>query len=41
VTEGDYLKAGLVSAGVGGVFGFLVGLASPKYEWAPANGAPE
>jgi hypothetical protein len=41
VTEGDYLKAGLVSAGIGGVFGFLVGLASPKYEWAPVDGAQE
>ncbi len=34
VTEADYLKATLVSAGVGGVFGFLVGVASPKYESA-------
>jgi hypothetical protein len=41
VAEGDFLKAGLVSAGAGGVFGFLVGSASPKYEWAPADGARE
>lgn len=30
--------AGLVGAGLGGVFGFLVGLASPKYAWVPEAG---
>jgi hypothetical protein len=27
---------GLAGAGLGGAFGFLVGLASPKYEWVPS-----
>jgi hypothetical protein len=26
----------LAGAGLGGAFGFLVGLASPKYEWVPS-----
>jgi hypothetical protein len=30
--------AGLVGAGLGGAFGFLVGLASPKYAWVPRAG---
>ncbi len=32
MTDSDVLKASLVTAGLGGAFGFLVGLASPKYE---------
>ena len=28
----DVVKASLVTAGLGGAFGFLIGLASPKYE---------
>jgi hypothetical protein len=31
----------LVGAGLGGVFGFIVGLASPKYAWVPAPTGPE
>jgi hypothetical protein len=31
-TDSDVVKASLVTAGLGGAFGFLVGLASPKYE---------
>jgi hypothetical protein len=27
----------LVGAGLGGVFGFLVGLASPRYRWVPVE----
>lgn len=33
VTTGDRAQAALVVTGAGGVFGFLVGLASPKYVW--------
>ena len=29
---GDVVKASLVTAGIGGAFGFLIGLASPRYE---------
>ncbi len=32
LTGGDFLRGGLGGAGLGGAFGFLVGLASPKYE---------
>jgi hypothetical protein len=32
LTGSNILKASLVTAGVGGAFGFLVGLASPRYE---------
>jgi hypothetical protein len=31
----------LMSAGVVGAFGFLVGLASPKYRWLPDSAAHE
>jgi hypothetical protein len=30
-------KVTVVGAGLGGAFGFLVGLASPKYRWVPAR----
>jgi hypothetical protein len=32
MTGSDVVKASLVTAGLGGAFGFLIGLASPKYE---------
>jgi hypothetical protein len=32
LTAGDFLKSGLVSVGLGGACGFLVGLCWPKYE---------
>ena len=43
-TTGDRARAALVATGASTVFGFLVGLASPKYVWevplaAPAAGA--
>jgi hypothetical protein len=31
----------LTVAGLGGAFGFLVGLASPKYEWVPSPGVKD
>ena len=31
----DLVATSLASAGVVGAFGFLVGLASPKYQWIP------
>jgi hypothetical protein len=34
------LKVGLVGAGLGGAFGFLVGSASPRYEWIPSAPLP-
>ena len=33
VTTGDRAQAALLVTGTGSVFGFLVGLASPKYVW--------
>jgi hypothetical protein len=32
MTGSDVVKASLVTAGLGGAFGFLIGLASPKYQ---------
>ncbi len=40
-TAGDFVKLELISAGVGGAFGFLVGLAAPKYERQPEKPKPE
>ncbi len=31
-------KVTLIGAGLGGAFGFLVGLASPRYRWVKASG---
>ncbi|MBA3522125.1 MAG: hypothetical protein H0T90_06475 [Gemmatimonadales bacterium] len=39
-TSGDFVKFELISAGVGGAFGFLVGLATPKYERQPEQPKP-
>ena len=36
----DIAKGTLVSAGVVGAFGFLVGLASPRYRWVPDAAPP-
>jgi hypothetical protein len=30
-------KVTLIGAGLGGAFGFLVGLATPRYRWVPAQ----
>jgi hypothetical protein len=37
--RGDELlgKVTLIGAGLGGVFGFLVGAASPRYRWVRAD----
>jgi hypothetical protein len=35
------VTVGLLGAATGGVVGFLAGLASPKYVWAPADASPE
>lgn len=35
--EPNNFKVGLVGAGLGGAFGFLVGAASPKYSWVPSD----
>ena len=37
----DVSTTTLVGAGLGGVFGFLVGLASPKYAWVPSQSRAE
>jgi len=36
VSTGSRAKAALVITGASSVFGFLVGLASPKYAWKPS-----
>ena len=33
--DSDVLEITAIGAGLGGAFGFLVGAASPKYEWVP------
>jgi hypothetical protein len=41
--DAGVVRATFIGAGLGGAFGFLVGAASPKYEWqaaAPDTGAP-
>jgi len=35
--DSDVLELSAIGAGLGGAFGFLVGAASPKYEWVPAG----
>lgn len=40
-TTGDRVKAALVVTGGAGLAGFLVGLASPKYEWVHRGNAEE
>lgn len=34
-SDSDVLEITAIGAGLGGAFGFLVGAASPKYEWVP------
>ncbi len=40
LTTGDRAQAALLITGAGSVFGFLVGLAAPKYVWAAPLESP-
>ena len=39
-TESSMVSASLVTAGLGGAFGFLVGLATPTYRWVADTAVP-